>query len=112
MGNSSEQNYGWPAGSAGIRWEEMAKGLMREIAFDSGMVNNQEDMMYPQEDVERLSWLSKNFFTGYPDLENPETINDICCGEYSENQATYGHLLGWEELQRGLNAYFNGEDDG
>jgi hypothetical protein len=91
------------------KWHEKARVLMREISYDSGLFNRKEDEVYPDQDLERIAASAKAFFTANPELNNPLDINAICCGEFSEQEEKYGKLAGYQELQKDLNTYFNGE---
>lgn len=87
----------------------IAKELMREIMYDNGMVNRWNPEVYPKKCVDSISVAAGIFFEKNPDVLTNEHINNICCGEYTENQEKYGILEGYSELDEALNKYFNGE---
>jgi len=86
----------------------IARRLMKEIMYDSGMVMNTGEV-YPEKHVMAIAMAAQPFFDKYPLLMNDEDMEQICSGEYGENQEKYGKLDGYRELDKALNAYFNNE---
>jgi len=86
--------------------EIKARRLMQEIQYCNGMVNRFEPESYPQEWVDKIAPIANKFFELHPDLYDDENIENICDGEYGENQDRYGELEGYKELDEVLGDYF------
>lgn len=87
----------------------IAKQLMKEIMYDNGMVDRWHPEKYPKKYVDKISLVAGVFFENNPDVLTNEDIENICCGELSENEEMYGKLHGYENLSKALNDYFNQE---
>lgn len=87
--------------------QELAKRLIQEIMYCNGMVNRWEPETYPQEWVDKIAGPAAKFFGANPHCYTDEDIENICDGEYGENQLLYSQLEGYAELDEVLNEYFN-----
>lgn len=86
--------------------EIKARRLMQEIQYCNGMVNRFEPEAYPQEWVDKIAPIANKFFELHSHLYDDENIENICDGEYGENQELYGSLEGYKELDEVLGDYF------
>lgn len=89
--------------------QELAKRLMKEIMYDNGMVDRWNTEQYPQNWVDKIAGPADKFFNANPHCYTDEDIENICAGEYGENQLLYSQLEGYAELEEVLNEYFDGE---
>lgn len=87
----------------------IARRLMKEIQYCNGMVNRWEAEKYPEHHVQTIAAAARPFFEAHPEFMNDEDIQQICDGEYSENQARYGIYPEYKALDKSLNNFFDGE---
>lgn len=86
---------------------EMARGLMKTIAYCNGMVDRWHPMKYPKKHLNKITIVAGCFFDKYPELLTNDNITEMCDGEVTEVADKYGKLEGWDELYKALNNYFN-----
>lgn len=86
----------------------IAKYIMQAIQLDNGY-GHFEGISYPSKWVKRITKSVQTFFDANPDKFTDADLENISCGGFDENQETYGSLIGWNELDKILNEYF---DDG
>ena len=96
-----------------VNYEEVALKLMRNILYSNGMVNrwNPEkiDKWHLKALTEKLKdWVEANTAL-LPSLIDDDNLLQIADGMEDEVLQNFGHLEGFDELHKALNAYFNGE---
>lgn len=89
---------------------QIAIQMMVNIIYDNGMVNrfNPEHIStYPTKHVREIARTAGIYFEAHPDLLTDDDLNNICCGEYTENQEKYGIHPEYEAMDNALNSFFN-----
>lgn len=85
---------------------EIAKSLMQEIMYDNGCVNRFEKEKYPNKWVVKIADKAAIFFDNNENCLTNEHIEQIVTGEYEYNNLYYGNMVGYSELNKILNEYF------
>ena len=86
---------------------EIAKSLMKEIMYDNGAVDRWHPEKYPKKWVNKIAPIAGRFFEHNPSYLTNEHIMNICDGFLEENEKLYGNLVGYKELDKVLNEYFD-----
>lgn len=87
-------------------YDEVAKQIMQNMQLDNGY-GHFEGVSYPKKWIEKISKAAQSFFDANPDKFTDEDIENLSCGCYDENVDTYGNLVGYNELDKVLNEYFD-----
>ncbi|MBF0759512.1 hypothetical protein IR148_00455 [Dysgonomonas mossii] len=87
-------------------YKVIARHIMQAIQLDNGY-GHVEGISYPDKWVSKLSKSLQIFFEANPDKFTDEDVENISLGGYDENLEIYGDLIGWSELDKVLNDYFD-----
>ena len=90
---------------------EVAKQIMELIQLDNGY-GHFEGISYPKKWIKKISKAASVFFEKNPELLNDDVIDIICTGGEEDNEK-FIDMVGYNELNKILNDYFdNGMDTG
>ena len=88
-------------------YDNIARLLMQAIQYENDLCNRWEREKYIPKWVELIKEASTVFFSNNPQYINEKDIERIANGEECENEEEFGNLVGWSELNRVLNHYFD-----
>lgn len=91
-------------------FKRMAMEMIKLIKLDSGGINYFDPESYEIKYVEDIAKHAETFFTNNPEVCTLKNIENICTGEYTENEHLYGWRFGYIQLNEALENFFNGEE--
>jgi hypothetical protein len=86
--------------------EIIARKIMKIIQSDNGSSDLWNINEYPKEWVNKISKSCKLFFGRNFELNTDDIIKKIATGNQETNELEFGKLIGWTELTRMLDDYF------